>query len=156
MSSFSFKSEILSLAPPAFANFMPSSLQINPTLSGMEKPLGLEGSFLGQGWRSGWQRREIFFSSPRMKKISFTERTRPYLRPSRLYIPIQAGLPRLQKDPPVQRACLTCNQTEAQGLRVRTKQPSHQSASASRIRVGALGVAGDGTTQERGPPLAPL
>lgn len=97
-----------------------------------------------------------FFSSHQGRKRCPSQRG-----PGLIFIPLtctylQAGLPRLQKDPPVQRPCLTWDQTEAQGLRVRTKQPSHQSASASRIRVGALGAAGDWTIQETGPPLAPL
>lgn len=57
-----------------------------------------------------------FFSSHQGRKRCPSQRG-----PGLIFIPLactylQAGLPRLQKDPPVQRACLTCDQTEAQGL----------------------------------------
>lgn len=98
---------------------MPSSLQINPTPSGMEKPPGLEGSFLGQGWRLRKAKEEDFSSHQRRKQRCPSQSGLGLIFAPLSSAHIQAGSLRLQEDPPVQRAHWTCNQTEAKGLRAR-------------------------------------
>lgn len=106
----------LPLAPPALANLMPSSLQINLSPSGMEKLLGLEGSFLGQGWRLRMAKEEDFSSHQRRKQRCPFQSGLGLIFALLSSAHIQAGSLRLQEGPPVQRVHLTCNQTEAKGL----------------------------------------